>query len=923
MSFPGTRSPRFAPAFVLTAGFALSAAALTGCSSSDDDPVNPGGGAVALETLSGNVRGAGGTGLVDVNVTVGTNSTVTNANGDFVITSLGSISSGEVLVEFDGSSAGAGSELYSTLDVLVSLPSGTTNLVMPQVITLPDLNSAGSDSDTVTVTAGATDAAIALANGTSNVGLDGPMGTLITIDGVLAATPVDINITPVQPEAVPMPLPDDLIGGSFVTIQPSNAAFAPPAAAGLDVTLPNSLNLPDGTMVDIWSFDHDVNAWVNRSAETGNQGVVSVGGADIVALGVITEGGWHAPVLPVRPECATVATGRVIDSVNMEAIPGANIAFSTGQFTTSDSNGDFTLPDLVAYDVNDLMNCTAVDVDYEVVLPPSFGSTSQTGTLAMANVVIGGTSDLSNITFTISTTGSVAGIISGDGAGDVLLTEDAGSGTAMATPNSDGSFFIDGLAEGAWTATFQFDGLAFPTENTFTVVANQIATVNLQAAVGQGTDDITIFVVEDDDDDTTPLMPVQGAVVLLQGSDAGSSNGFVMTTDMNGMATFNDVSGPYTVTAQLDNLEGSTTTRHASSLVGITPTSSTIAVPLLIEPVENVPIPSDSLTGIVSNMPAIMGTETLEVFAVATNFGFDVFSGNAMVDNMGNYTMSVPPGVELDAWVVHRDNLATSRIISTLFVPGIGQTSGGTLAANFDFANAVAWDQPVNVTFANVGADVDTDVYFEAFDLAAGTAFDGLIYSGSIANVTLNLPDVTDMAFTGLNFNVFAGVNPGTLSESECEFVLSSTPTDLDFDFLSPPTPVTPADSADFTAEEFGNLTVSFTGAANGSFGANGFNAYFFESISGPTPSGIDVAQWEIFFPSNASSFDIPLAALPMFVDGQTLEGGIDKQLFAGSTVNFNTFFNENVNQNLEDLRSDATSTCEVESFYSFTLSNN
>ena len=932
----GVTAPTFLAAASLVALMGMSS-----CSSSSDGAGDGGNVTVPLETLSGNVREAGGAALENVTVSVGMSSAVTNRNGDFVIPSVGTIGGSQVTVRFDGTtSLGAGT--YPIIDVTVPLPAGTRNLVVPQTITLPNLASAASAAQTVMAAAGVTTEPIDANNGTSGVGIAGATGTAILIDGMPGGASIDLNVTPVEPDEVPTELPDGLIGMSFVTVQPANGAFDQPGApTGLDATFPNLFDLPVGTMVDIWSFDESTGRWVNRSAETGNQGVVQTAllglSTEIFAQGVVTNGGWHTPVLAADNDCTTTVTGRIIDDVTMEGIAGANVSLDTGQFATTNANGVFTIQDVPAYDVNDSVNCTAVSITYEAVLPPSFGSeTSGSVTIAAMNIVPGGTTDLSDIAFTVPTTGSVAGLINAGGApikDDVELR--SGLNNISVTPNENGSFFAPDLAPGDWTATFHFEGQLDPTERDFIVRANEIATVNLQFAAGTGSQTISVLVVREDGNDFTSMDPIANAYVVLKGTDNGSRNGFVMTTGLDGMATFENVDGPFTVTAQYDDYggnqdvrySGGSSARYATSIVDVTPTGNTIGLPILTRPVPNLPPPVDSFSGTVSNLPTLSGTQRLDVYVTSTGDQSGWFQTSGLVDAQGNYGMSVPPSTDFDCFLVLSDPQATSQVIETVFLPGVGQTvpplgvgGNGSLVLDIDWANAdvVTWDQPVSIAFTNTQNDTNLSMDVEFLDFAAGVEFEAPIYSGpNTSNVTLMLPDLADTALDGYKFGLSTGID-GQDFQVDYDHHPAATPSSLTFDFLTPSTPIVPFDEADYSDEEFVALDASFMDSGNGSFTNSGLNMMNFDRSFFAEAGGFDFVSWTIFTRAGDVAFDLPRTAQFMFGYGEFISARLQKIRVAGHSVGFGSFFNENVDQNWSDALNNMTRSSTAERFFDF-----
>jgi len=904
---------------------------------------------VTLDTLSGMVRTAGGGPLENVTVRVASVEGVTDASGAFVLSSLGSLPVGMVDVELDGSTATATGPLpFPVLHVLVPLPAGTTALTMPQVITLPDLNNAMSANQSLTLNGDGTAAepiSVVQAGGMTDLSLSGPMGTLVTIGGMVGGAGVDLNVTPVVASEVPMPLPEGLLGNDFVTIQPGNAAFDAPnplqlggPVLGLDIVMPDSLGLEPGTMVDIWSFDHDSAEWVNRTEETGQSGMVQLIGAgpetEIVATGVITEGGWHTGVVPIDPDCATRISGSVINQATGMGIAGASIAFSSGQFATTGSDGTFLSDQLPAYDVAALAagdGCFAEDICYEVVLPPCAGGLSS-GKLVLgaADVVTGGTTPLDPVVFSLGSTGTVAGVVLGMGAPGAMVTFTPALGApASVTPTANGSFFRTGLEAGEWTASFLFSGAAMPTTVPFTIVANTITTIAIQMGKGGGSDSVTVLVVETSGFNTTIGVPCPDATVRLQGTDGVSSGGLVMITGADGRATFDDVTGPFSVTAQKDIFDQGETIRHASSLVGIDPASGTIGVLLAIERALGATVVDPTLSGVVSGLPVPQLGQSYSISVVESGTGGVGFNGVTFPDPItGAYSILIPADTPVDIFLVHRNDLAPSRMVASLMNTNAGQAaSGGTLTVDMDYANAVLWNRPVAFSFNNLGAGKNVFVNVQIENDATMSAFLAPLHFSSMGaqNLALNLPDVTDPKFAGYDISVSAvsASMSGDLGLA-CQLMLAGNPTNLDFHFRNASTLTNPMDGASFSVADLDALQVAYTPGAPGPVGSNSgpdiFGLQYESGGTGTPPPGIDGAEWSVFVMSDLGAFTLPLAGLPMFGMGQDeIFVELDAIRFTGVSFDYNSFFNENLAMNFANLSMAFTSQCQ--SFSARTIS--
>ncbi len=900
---------------------------LGACSSSNNNDSGGGGTAPpSLNSLSGTVRasategGTAGGPLAGVTIRAGNASSVTNANGQFILTSLGVLATGSLVVELDGTTAGVAGQ-FPLLDIVIDLSAGATEAFLPQVITLPDLTNAASSTQAVmTDMSGAVTAPISVTGTEADMILEGDTGTIITVGGMATAQMVNLNMSPVPAAQVPMPLPGQRIGSGFVTIQPGNATFDPPPAggtAGLDVVLPNDMGLPVGAMVDILSFDHDAGAWVNRSLETGNQGVViDLGGGEtaIDADGVITEGGWHTGSIDVDPDCATTVTGRVVDAKGAP-IANASIALFTGQFASTGADGRFSIPLVPAYDIaalaGDPSMCIGVDLCYEAVLSPNNGSlTSGKLVFGAGGVMTGGTTDLGDISFTLPTTGNLAGIVNGT----VSPTEPvmiAGPTNTSVVPQSNGGFFVTGLEQGAYTASYLFTGRTNPTVVPFTITAGQTTTITIQAPMGGGEGDITVNVfLGDDDSPGGAFKPLPGAAVTLRGTDSASMNGLVGTTDASGAVTFMNVDGPFDATAQIDLLvAGVQTIRFAGSVLNIDPVGSNIGVPIFFSDAPQ-SVTDATLMGNLANAPMLMGNEMLMIRMLDDEFGFF----EAPIDAQGDYTLNVPSDVMLDAIIYHADSVAQGSVqpIATLDMLGLGPVaSGQTLTQDFDWngGRRVDWDQ--SVMFDIAGADAAATNAEVTVGISMGNLFfDFDVYDGAIGPFTANLPDATDANLSGYDLVVEADVNNLTNSvDQSCNAVLATTPATYTFDLLTRPTLIAPFDGAMYTVSEISNLDAIWSLGAAGTL-TQGVEIFRIAGFS-KTKGGITFV-WQMFLPVGSTTFRMPPTVLPMFEAGQFDNANISKTRFDGFTFDFDTFFNENVDANLEAIEAALNAACEA-----------
>ena len=865
-------------------------ALLAGC---DDSDSGGGGG----NSLAGTVRGPTGAGLPGVVVEVispsKTAQAVTDADGNFVVLKP---PTGLVDLHIDGTNAPGG--IFPTLELSLVVGGGASNLSQP--IVLPDL-SAGTtvavDVDANGVTSGAN---TVVAPDGSTLGI--PDMTTILLDGAPPADDhVEINVTPVPAINVPMPLPGNQDPGAFVTIQPPNASFNP----ALDITLPNIRNLPPGTMVDIWSFDHQEGAWVNRSEETGNQGTVSLDGLFIVATGVITEGGWHAGAVPVDPACATTLEGRVFTLGSPDTLEDVLISLSTGQFAVTDGGGRFSIPMVPAYDASMLPVCLASDIELRASAPVSFGAMTLEMTISSKDIVTGGTTDLGDFDIPVTTSGTLVGSVIQGGEGVEGTVTITGTEETTAESDSNGSFFVATLEPGDYTASFDFAG---GTESKdFKITAHKTTVVNLKGSGpsgGGGDGELEVRVRDFSANDGGSGLPVEDACVTLQGSTGAP---LFATTDANGVATFDDVpDGPYTVTAQKDTTLGFGTGRLATSVVDVEASGSNpavISIPVFAAEFLPPVVPDATLQGTILNDPGGVTFHYLLVSSPAVGF-------EASGDDVGTeFEVMYPGDMDLDLVVYSRD-MVTGEVAGAIFHE-LNEPPQTTHQDEFDFDEACNFVFPVDITYNNVSkthTDFSADLEFRNVgDLDLSHPLD----EGSLP-ATVHWPDFSANKLAAYDkfFDVGSTAFGLTFEGSFCEVPLgNSTPTMLTVDFLGTPTIQEPENNAMLPTFGPGD-TVEFT-LGSGSSSTSGFNSIIFVGEADP------FTFWEIIVPPGETHVTIPevFANKPMFTDGfYGMTAGAVRFDFPG--FDYANFFDENIATNIAAIFESEVCDAEQSSFF-------
>jgi hypothetical protein len=924
----------------------------------------------STSSLSGHITGTDGTSLEDVGVQIielptelislaGTQHTVlaetsTDANGNFVAQDL---PLGELEVILDGSTVtNGGLAEYGTLIIMAEiLAEGDSEI--PQNIVLADLANPDSANQDVSTTGGTTNEVIdAQGAGGVMLGVSGPLGTGIMLGGVPADGMVDINVTPVPPDQVPMPLEDGdgnpLDAGSYVTVQPPNAEFDTSGGGfaqeglpqGLDATFPNDRGFPPGTLLDVWSFDHDAGEWVNRSAQTGQQGEVSLDGLTIEADSVILKGGWHAPVLPIDTDCATKIVGRIVDLNTGDPVPGATIATDLGQFATSDADGEFTINPVPAYGLPN-PPCVAIGVNLTIVTAVDYGAVSTSLAIGSGAIVTGDCTDVGDIQVDVPAKGTLSGRVVNNGqpvAGAEVRIEGEESFTEIT--DADGRFFRTCVLPGSYIARHLFDGDTSDTESGFGISANQITTINIQRALGQGKKTITICVLRDQDSFLLPFEPIAGAKVTLQGSDAGSSGGLFGTTNADGQVTFEKVNPPYTITAQRDVVivedEGPEVLRQAVTLLDLSPKGSKVGIPMEDDfDDENFQDPDATFSGTVSNLPPLpppgQGFVSYEV-ELYEPLSFSSVALAFVDPESGVFNAPFVAGGPFHAILRQKESFfdqgpgdgggEVTQTTAALPVLDVGSAEPGeTLELDLDFDDAIPFDREVPLDLENFPElsgfegnffgglclyDEDRDVD----ELPLGTYFSFNYGGGNLTPPeTIFLPDVNDPALDGFEIFFFSEVfefgdkpflvgQPSFFSRGTgCDIPLDKNVSKLEAEYQDFVQIISPAHFSQLDIEDI--FTTVFQYDDEVPVASRGFSSIIIDADFVEGLPGVDITGWEFIQQGQESQITLPSnTALPMFGTAGEYFMCLESEAFDGVTSIRENIYTADVEQNWKDI---------------------
>ena len=869
-------------------------ALLAACSGgSGGDSTGPGAGVpqpINLASLSGLVVGPGGAGLEGAEVRLGNLVVETDADGAFVMGFAEALPSSNVVLTVDGEPAEMVGESFGTERYGFQVSASDDRPTVPHTIVLPNRQSPDGDHGTLTISGGGTVQNGLILNGGGDLNLVIAAGTTVVMNGAPAPTGLEVSIVRVEGEELGHPLPANIAAAGFAAIGPTEARFDPLGGLfGLNAILPNTAGFPLGTTVDIWAWDADNLAWVNRSVQTGQQGlVISVpgGGSGIQAIGAIVEGGIYTGGLISNNGFSTTLSGRLL---NTDAAPirDATVAVATGQAGLTDEDGRFSIAGVPAFDYAAALggNPTAVPVnvgyristaaeDGALVLPPTFAPA--------IGITPGGTTNLGDTVFAVPKVGALVGVLTGEQEiPGTPVTLVGPSGSEFITVGESNQYFVLNLEPGFYTSSTIFAAGGNPVYASTVVTEGQTNAVTLSPEGGTGTDDVTIFVGIEDGSSTTPLVPAPGAQVLLFGTDAGSSQGVLRTTDAFGQASFLGVDGPYVVSAETLTLVNGASRRVTATAYSVSADVGSITLAL---DGESLPLVNATLEGTLSDLPLLDPGQSLELLAVTRgDVNGERWAETTPIDPIaGTYSLAVPPTQLLDLALLTVDTglagadstLAQVVTLDTQPAP-IGAGAIGVFDASFNDGPVIFFDQLADLELA--GGPTKGQTATVALDLTLPGA------SGPNDTVRLPLPLGTVAENGGVlalpaidtlvlaNYGLVLRVTEESFDEarSVASTPLTSPVTSVALTLDQPPFVDDPFDGATFTATELAEAALEVD--VNEAQADGALVRLRLAATGAPIALGIDESVWTLWAPADEIPAFLPVLPMPMWVSGSTV----------------------------------------------------
>ncbi len=252
------------------------------------------GGPPTVTSISGLVEDDSNTPVPGATITLeGTNYTaVSDVNGNFLISPA---PIGTFLLQVNGHTSTRTDATFPTLAYSITTVSGINNtLGMP--VCLPPLD----PTSVQTYSPSSTTPLVLQMTGVPGYVFTVAPGSVFNPDGTAYSGP--LSLSQVHADRVPMAPPHGSLPLMAGTLQPPGLHFNPP----VQTQFPNVSGLAPGTVLDIFSYDHDQMDWVSQGPAR-----VSADGSVINSdpgFG-ISKSGWHfPPPPPPPPKCASACT---------------------------------------------------------------------------------------------------------------------------------------------------------------------------------------------------------------------------------------------------------------------------------------------------------------------------------------------------------------------------------------------------------------------------------------------------------------------------------------------------------------------------------------------------------------------------------------------------------------------------------------
>ena len=419
-------------------------------------------------------------------------------------------------------------------------------------------------------------------------------------------------------------------------------------------------------------------------------------------------------------------------------------------------------------------------------------------------------------------------------------------------------------------------------------------------------------------------------------SDTWCAEDAFHTCSARGYTTFEGLSGPFSITAQVDYVppgSPSETVRLAMSLIDIHPTSRRLVIPIFVEDEEPDLVLDANLSGTVTSIPALGGSESLTV-EVSTREGgpdynyFSYVSLDPQDPSMGTYDVAVPSGYTMDLALVRRSsNLQGGGPSAASLFLGRSFASGANNLNLTYGSGALLPFSPTQVTFPNAIPGTGAREVFMNLSGPAGEDVEIMLFKGtSTMPSSIMLPPNSHVAYLGLDPGVMCEQYDWITDEGASAWETLAV-TDLSFNMLGLPAvglPTSPIPMPSAFTQDF-----PYSPGPGALGWGNGLDSIDIESES-PGIAGIDAVYWSLLTrqaPMAPAVMKLPPTALPMFGAGSSFDFAMNTSRF-DANLDIDALFNQSFESNFalfqetlgvesdaEMLSSFDTDTCDVELF--------
>ncbi|MEM7515609.1 MAG: hypothetical protein AAF368_01615, partial [Planctomycetota bacterium] len=535
-------------------------------------------------------------------------------------------------------------------------------------------------------------------------------------------------------------------------------------------------------------------------------------------------------------------------------------------------------------------------LEYEILLPPTLGSQVLGPFSAARN-----TNDLGDLLVDLPQLGSLSGVVRGQPLSPNEEVEIvSGGGQSWSAPLSlSGGFFAHALPVGDYTASMRFLGRAEPVQIPFAIAPGKVSSAVLQYLSGSGSRLVTVQVFQQNWNRFEPPRDVAGATVELHGGDSLSSQGLTGISDESGVVHFENVEGPFTLTAQADLFFPVQLAfrRFATTLLGTEAPDGTVG--LLLPPVDQSVRSTflqdmGELSGIISGIDP---PQTLRVLAIGRRNGVRVWSESTPVFPGGGYALDVPVGLELDVTAYATTQGAPFQILGTAHLSSLPDLNAGEVRTrNIDWSSdlRVDWNRPVDFTLSGLDAEsLGVSITAELHNSQGVLVLDS--WSGNVAAggapSTFLLPDLSEPLPGDLEVWIRATSFEPQFVDSwqECAFQVMGNESAIVIELEQRPR---------FTQTNFfpspllGDSTLPWMAWVPGAdpVGTGGYDALRLEGFTlGDGP--IRRYQWDFHFPPDTTNFFVPIPVRPMFLQVPEVTAQLSRLRFEGSDFSRDAFF--------------------------------